>query len=702
MASSTRSLNAKYHEREAEIIAQAGRESAVTIATNMAGRGTDIILGGNPEYMAWDQLRHQYASRLDVPKVVWDELTAKIGKEEGMVEEGRKVAEAGGLHVIGTERHEARRIDLQLRGRSGRQGDPGSSRFFLSLEDDLMRIFAGDFVKNILTRLGMQEGEAIESRMVNRQIQGAEKKVEERHADMRKHLLEYDEVMDEQRKQVYRYRQRILEGGNCRQLILDMIDKQIRLMVPKLLEPAYRWETIAGWASHSMGIEVDARSVDGMDRQRLEEFLLDEAGRQAEADIAEKIEEDLPSEAEDTNDWNWLALSRFVNVRYGLNTNDRELKKIGRDALLADLLPRAKEAIARFDFTPVDVLLDPQFGPKSVCGWLHQQLTLEMRPEDFTDLGGPEEAVELVRRKIDDLYRQKEVEFPVSVGMTNFMAEGPGGGGERYNREGLVRWANERFQAALPVDDVKNRPRNEIEGLLRETSQKFFVNGEVLDKADEYLHKAETQRNGHVPPQNSPDRSQTLNELARWASQDYHLNLDANELEPLDEEAAKNRVLQAYDARYRPELAQTERALILEILDTAWKDHLYFMDHLRAGIGLVGYAQLDPKVEYKREGRKTFLAMWDRVDQQVTSAIFRIEKESPAFVGSLWEITAVNHAEAAPMTSSDGEVTETQGGHSPEATAVEPIHNRQPKVGRNDPCPCGSGKKYKKCHGAGA
>ena len=227
-------LNAKYHEREAEIIAQAGRKGAVTIATNMAGRGTDIILGGNPEYMAWDQLRHHYASRLDVPKAEWDGLTAKIGQEEGMVEEGRKVAEVGGLHVIGTERHEARRIDLQLRGRSGRQGDPGSSRFFLSLEDDLMRIFAGETVKNILTRLGMQEGEAIESRMVTRSIEGAQKKVEERHFDMRKHLLEYDEVMDEQREQVYSYRQRILDGGNCRQLILDMIEKQIEHLGPAL------------------------------------------------------------------------------------------------------------------------------------------------------------------------------------------------------------------------------------------------------------------------------------------------------------------------------------------------------------------------------------------------------------------------------------------------------------------------------------
>src|SRR5580704_16719986 len=220
-------LNAKYHEREAEIIAQAGRHSGVTIATNMAGRGTDIILGGNPEYLAWDQLKHQYASRLDVPKVVWDDLTSKIAKEEGMTEEGRKVAEVGGLHVIGTERHEARRIDLQLRGRSGRQGDPGSSRFFLSLEDDLMRIFAGDWVKSILTRLGMQEGEAIESPLVSRQIQKAQRRVEERHFEQRKNLLEYDEVMDQQRKRVYTFRQNILNGGDCREIILDMFRKQI-------------------------------------------------------------------------------------------------------------------------------------------------------------------------------------------------------------------------------------------------------------------------------------------------------------------------------------------------------------------------------------------------------------------------------------------------------------------------------------------
>ena len=164
-------LNAKFHEREAEIVAQAGRHNAVTISTNMAGRGTDIVLGGNPEHMAWDVLGKKYASRLDVPKAVWDEATEEISVKEGMKAEGKVVASLGGLHVVGTERHDSRRIDLQLRGRSGRQGDPGSSRFFVSLEDDLMRIFMGEWVKNLLGKLGMQDGEAIESGMVTSQLE---------------------------------------------------------------------------------------------------------------------------------------------------------------------------------------------------------------------------------------------------------------------------------------------------------------------------------------------------------------------------------------------------------------------------------------------------------------------------------------------------------------------------------------------------
>ena len=169
-------LNAKHHKREAEIVAQAGRKNAVTIATNMAGRGTDIILGGNAETMAWALLQDKYATRLDVPQDEWTALVSEIETRENMKAEGNEVRELGGLQIIGTERHEARRIDLQLRGRCGRQGDPGRSQFFLSLEDDLMRIFAGEWVKNMLTRLGMQEGEAIRSRMVTRRVEGRRRK----------------------------------------------------------------------------------------------------------------------------------------------------------------------------------------------------------------------------------------------------------------------------------------------------------------------------------------------------------------------------------------------------------------------------------------------------------------------------------------------------------------------------------------------
>jgi preprotein translocase subunit SecA len=305
---------------------------AVTIATNMAGRGTDIILGGNPEHMAWEELKHQkgYLSRLEVPKHEWDAASAAVAEREGMKAEGRKVAELGGLHVIGTERHDARRIDLQLRGRSGRQGDPGSSRFYLSLDDDLMRIFAGEWVRTILTKLGMEEGEAIESSMVSKQIQKAQKRVEERHFEARKNLLEYDEVMDHQRKEVYSYRQRILDGANCRELILDMIDRQVDKWTDHFLSDRYRWETCANWATQAMGVDVEWDQLQDMSLDQMEVFLTEEAHQQAEDLIQEQLDENL-SEGVNPRDWSWQALAHWANRHFGLNTNDRELKKLATE-----------------------------------------------------------------------------------------------------------------------------------------------------------------------------------------------------------------------------------------------------------------------------------------------------------------------------------------------------------------------------------
>jgi len=214
-------LNAKYHEMEAKIIAQAGRIGGVTIATNMAGRGVDILLGGNPEFLATEQLKKKGIEPSKATQEEWEKALA-----EAMAvtqEEHKKVVEMNGLHIIGTERHEARRIDNQLRGRAGRQGDPGSSRFYLSLEDDLMRIFGSDRISGLMSRIGMAEGTPIEHKMVTRAIERAQKQVEGQNFSIRKHLLEYDDVMNKQRETIYKQRKDILEGKDMKEFIQELV-----------------------------------------------------------------------------------------------------------------------------------------------------------------------------------------------------------------------------------------------------------------------------------------------------------------------------------------------------------------------------------------------------------------------------------------------------------------------------------------------
>jgi len=269
-------LNAKYHEREADIVAQAGRLGAVTIATNMAGRGTDIVLGGNPESLA----------KIEVdPGADPEEYTKVLARyEEQCRDQKQQVLDAGGLHILGTERHESRRIDNQLRGRCGRQGDPGSSRFFLSLEDDLMRIFASDWVRKMMDRLGMEEDIPIESKMVSKSIERAQKQVEGRNFEIRKHLLEYDDVMNKQREAVYSLRRRILEGLEGRNYIMRVVDAIVGSLVdqysPEEADPA-DWETATLEKEYRsyFGLTVEELGVDWevVNRPQLEAALNDGA-----------------------------------------------------------------------------------------------------------------------------------------------------------------------------------------------------------------------------------------------------------------------------------------------------------------------------------------------------------------------------------------------------------------------------------------
>ena len=686
-------LNAKQHKREADIVSQAGRTAAVTIATNMAGRGTDIVLGGNPETMAWASLQDKYETRLDVPRDEWDALVSEIEVREGMQEEGEHVKELGGLHVIGTERHEARRIDLQLRGRCGRQGDPGSSRFYLSLEDDLMRIFAGEWVKKILERLGMQRGEAIESSVVTRRIAAAQKKVEERNFEIRKNLLEYDEVMDEQRKRVYRYRQAILDGANCKQLILEMIRTQVDEHLDQFLDRNYGLDTFAGWVSTRLSTDLDPRDFRGMDFSAARDYALDEAERQAETQVLDAIEENLDAEM-DPQDWNWEAVAKVANTRWDLNLRDRDLKKVGREGLSEMLIERARTAVQGTDLGEAEIFLNADFGLRNACGWIAHKFDLLIEPDEVRELED-EEFKDLVYERAALRYEEKESEYPIIAGLYRFTTRTSSG--SRIDREGLIAWARERFQADLLLDDLKSKQREEIRALLIDHSRANQKHAEemlvtVKEKVSTIFHEA---TDGLTAGQ-AEGGNGALTSLVDWAQQTLNGKLPTDDLSQLERDQLEHKLCTAVEDRYRPEIRRMERELVLQLVDSAWKDHLLAMDHLRSAVGLVGYAQVDPKVEYKREGMKLFEAMWQSIGERTTDLIFRMEQLDEGFVGSTWVESQAIHEQAqttSELADEQQQAIDASGGDR----KVEPIRHRGRRVGRNEPCPCGSGKKYKNC-----
>ncbi len=687
-------LNAKHHKREAEIVAQAGRKGAVTIATNMAGRGTDIVLGGNPEAMAWAQLQETYPTRLEVPPEEWDALVNEIEQHEQMKAEGREVVRMSGLHIIGTERHEARRIDLQLRGRCGRQGDPGSSRFYLSLEDDLMRIFAGEWVKNILTRLGMAEGEAIESRMVSRRIEGAQKKVEERHFESRKHLLEYDETPDEQRKRVYGYRQRILNGTNCKKLILEMIEQQIDRYLTQFLARDYGTETFTGWAGKELSVELQAKDYRGMDFKAADDYAKDTAERLVEGQVLEAIDENLPDEV-DPREWNWEALAKACNTRWHLSVRDRDLKRVGRDNVDEFLIEKARAALLKTDLEEGARFLAPDFGTQTACAWVLHKFGIELAPDEVCDLE-PAPFKQLVLDRAQAAYDQREIEYPVMAGLYHFTTRDPGGH-KRYDREKLADWARDRFQVELSIDDLRNKQRDEIRALLLDHSDRYTR--EAIEAADEAQHRFEETFNGKEITEQSLREAfddGKLQTLCDWLSESLNYRISPDEMVALNPEKLENHLATAVEDRFRPEMRKMERQLVLEILDAAWKDHLLAMDHLRSSVGLRGYAQVDPKVEFKREGMRIFEAMWDSIGERVTDLIFRMEQLDEGFVSSTWSEAEAIHEEAASASEiaaqQEAAIDGTQADHKP-----EPIRHHGKRVGRNEPCPCGSGKKFKNC-----
>jgi preprotein translocase subunit SecA len=717
-------LNAKYHEREAEIVAQAGRRGAVTIATNMAGRGTDIILGGNPEFMAWADLkrltdedgRPLYQTRLDVSKEIWEQAVKRYEPE--MKAEGREVASVGGLHIIGTERHESRRIDNQLRGRAGRQGDPGSSRFFLSLEDDLMRKFAGEWVSAVLTRLGMQEGEAIESKMVSRRIEGAQKKVEERNFDIRKNLLEYDEVMDQQRRRIYSFRQSLLEGAPPKEMILEMVDSQIEDAARRFLAEDYGTATFAESVGHALGVELLARDIKGASFEDAQEIAKAKAERQLSETIRQAIEENLPPDAEES-EWTWQALANWANTRFGLNTKEKDLRKIaaadpdelrsGRDNLEEFLNEQAAESIQKINLSEANEFLQADWGRRTLAGWIHHKFTLVIDPAEWAGVDRAE-IVRKIRAAARELYSQKEAELPLRIALRRYLSDRSNPQTPRYDRDGLAAWASDRYQTEIDPDELRPLLRSQIEARLIELAQKSYRGAKLAEEVDAKLAAAGIAVS-HDEADSAARTPAALEQLALWSHDALGASIATETLESMTSVQIRNALLNALDARHRPEMRDMEKSVLLQIVDSSWMEHLRTMDHLRSSIGLQGYAQIDPKVEYKREGMRIFGEMWNGIGDRVTDLIFRVEQFDPEILddlGSRWQLDRAEtiHQQAESQLTSSAQ---TSGGVRRRQDAAiaaserstekkrEPVRNVGKKVGRNDLCPCGSGKKFKAC-----
>ncbi|MBX7077938.1 MAG: preprotein translocase subunit SecA [Nannocystaceae bacterium] len=571
-------LNAKQHEREAYIVAQAGRKYAVTVATNMAGRGTDIILGGNGEMMAREHF--------DPDKNPAEYKKLYDGLKKQCEEERAQVVALGGLHILGTERHESRRIDNQLRGRAGRQGDPGSSAFYLSLEDDLMRIFGADRITGLMERLGMEEDVPIEAPLVNRAIENAQQKVEAMHFDTRKNLFEYDNVMNEQRKAIYALRKQILEGRYHPEILDDAARKEQGHRLPPAPETSgpHTVESLSKLVRERVQAIVDAHCAKRID-----------AG--AEADPARP---EFPKDGVDAEALTHELYRHFgAMVPFGAVRNDYDA-----------VLKAAVDDVARALIQQRERLHDLAYA--NVGKAVEQLCPPETHPDEWE--------IEALEKTILDRY-----------GATISLREVP------QNLDELIDlcWAA-------------------VEKLLLSREQEFGL----------YVYL-------------------------------FHI-----------------------------------RQLWLAEIDAQWIAHLKNIEHLRTGIGLVGYATRNPKNEYKLRGYNLFREMWEGIEQTVLDKVINMrlteEQRRQAEEGAEYE-TALTRASSRQRGAPAGQqraaaaraqidrlqqaarqATESVRaaglGAAAEparpAAAAKPAAPTMPEVGANDPCPCGSGKRYKKCHGA--
>jgi preprotein translocase subunit SecA len=660
-------LNAKFHEREAQIVLVAGQQHKnahgatvgnVTIATNMAGRGTDIKL--HPDAQA-----------------------------------------SGGLHVIGTERHTARRIDNQLRGRGGRQGDPGSSRFYVSLQDDLMKMFAGEWTIKVLGFLGMEEGMAIEDKRISKGILRAQKKVEERNFLARKNLLEYDEVMDHQRTSFYGMRQKVLEGKEIDSIIWGMIGDAINDAADKYITEDYVAATVAEWARINFSVVIEPGDLKGMRTiGDLEEYIKDQTRTDVQTSLANDLGEFTGEDPEDASHWDTKGLQSWAMSRFHANISQAQMRKLNADEVEEMLKEAALEQINKRDCAGLMKYLEPEYALKELCSWAKEKFNVGVAPEELSESGNikpAEEIKELLQTRAKDAYALRELSYPIDQVLAFAFGEATSADNP-YGADFVRAWAYSKFRVQLTLEAVRAMPLKQLREELIALQEKLYEDG-GLEAEAEALIKA------------NPDDA----ELLKAVNERYAGKLTAKDLEG-DAAVKREKIIAAGRRFLRRELTELEQFVLIQIFDQSWKDHLYAMDMLKAGIGLQAFAEQDPRIAYKKEGFRYFKEMMMGVRDKVTDLIFRARVGGqPQQRRSAYNVTAATHEtstaygvsenlrqDSAVPVAAGGEMQQAAAQSQGEGAKVKTIVRDTPRVGRNDPCPCGSGKKYKKCHGADA
>ncbi len=630
-------LNAKQHAREAVIVAKAGQQHKgrdgkmrgnITIATNMAGRGTDIKLGAG-------------------------------------------VAEIGGLHVLGTERHEARRIDNQLRGRSGRQGDAGSSQFFLSFDDDLMSIFAPEWTVKALSWIGWEEGQPIYHKRISKGIERAQKKVEEKNFEIRKSLLEYDEVMDYQRKIFYSRRREILGGQNLKEIIEEMIESTILQNCETVLSKGYPFRCIIEWARTNFGTELRVSDVGNRKVDEIEALVKDRARDNAANNVSLSIGEYL-EDYSDPQTWDTSGLAKWAMSSFRVNLSPSKIKQQTPEEIEEQLIRAASEQVNKKDCSAIGDFLREDYQLGILTEWARAKFELKLSCDDLKELNS-EQVQQLLIDKANEKYKRREIEYPVEFAMN--MVYGPQGPNV-YGFEALAEWANKKYEANLSAEKIQDFKPKALYRQLLELSESFN-NGKLEQQVEEKTSELDTE------------------ELVKWANDRFEASFTEDDLgEGLER---RERLNQAAKQFLRSELSELEKYVLVQVYDSTWKDHLYTMDHLKESIWMRSLAQKDPKTEYKREGFRLFNEMLETIRDRVTDVIFRVQLEAGARRRSVWRVSQTAHDEVGQFAMAERQRAAAQAPQGEQK--VKQIKLKQPKVGRNEPCPCGSGKKYKKCCG---